>query len=74
MFDRKSWNKNQRNFDVFDVKADVITTLRELGISGGDLYVGNRSKDYYHSGRSGSVKLNLKMVQSWHILVKFIRK
>ena len=57
MFDRKSWNKNQRNFDVFDVKADVITTLRELGISGGDLYVGNRSKDYYHSGRSGSVKL-----------------
>ncbi len=57
MFDRKSWNKNQRNFDVFDVKADVIRTLRELGMSGDDFYVSNKSKDYYHPGRSGSINL-----------------
>ena len=30
---RKSWIEKDRDFDVFDIKADVIKTLIELGIN-----------------------------------------
>ncbi len=54
---RKSWDSKARNIDVFDVKADVIKTLEELGIGEGDLHISNKTKDYYNPGRSGSVNL-----------------
>ena len=52
---RKSWDSKARNIDVFDVKADVIKTLIELGIEETDLIVSNKNQDYYNPGRSGSV-------------------
>ncbi len=52
---RKSWDSKARNIDVFDVKADAIKTLVELGINEQDLYVSNNTHDYYNPGRSGSV-------------------
>ena len=52
---RKSWDSKARSIDVFDVKADTIKTLVELGISKDDLYISNNSQDYYNPGRSGSV-------------------
>ena len=52
---RKSWDSKARNIDVFDVKADAIKTLVELGINEYDLYVSNNTHDYYNPGRSGSV-------------------
>ena len=52
---RKSWDSKARSIDVFDVKADTIKTLVELGISEDDLYISNNSQDYYNPGRSGSV-------------------
>ncbi len=55
MFDRKSWSRGSRNFDVFDVKADAIRTLREIGLGGDDVYIADSSRDYYHPGRSGSI-------------------
>ena len=57
---RKSWDSKARNIDVFDVKADAIKTLVELGIKESDLYISNKTQDYYNPGRSGSV--NLKSV------------
>ncbi len=56
MLDRKNWNKSGRNFNVFDVKTDTIKTLLELGIKDDDLIVTSESTNYYHPGRSGSVK------------------
>ncbi len=54
---RKSWDSKARNIDVFDVKADVIKTLIELGIEESDLNVSNKTQDYYNPGRSGSINL-----------------
>tara|TARA_Y100000590_G_scaffold244848_1_gene275189 strand:- start:212 stop:2614 length:2403 start_codon:yes stop_codon:yes gene_type:complete len=54
---RKSWDSKPRNIDVFDVKADTIKTLAELGIEESDLYISNKTQDYYNPGRSGSVNL-----------------
>ena len=54
---RKSWDSKARDIDVFDVKADAIKTLVELGINEDDLFVSNNTQDYYNPGRSGSVNL-----------------
>jgi len=54
---RKSWDSKARNIDVFDVKADAIKTLVELGIEEGDLHIGSKTQDYYNPGRSGSINL-----------------
>ena len=54
---RKSWDSQARNVDVFDVKADTIRTLTELGIEEADLYIKNKAQDYYNPGKSGSVSL-----------------
>ena len=54
---RKSWDAQTRNIDVFDVKADVMKTLLELGIEENDLHISNKSQNYYNPGRSGSVNL-----------------
>ena len=55
---RKSWEAKPRNVDVFDVKADSIKTLTELGLEEENLHVRNKTKDYYNPGRSGSINLN----------------
>ena len=54
---RKSWDAQTRNIDVFDVKADVMKTLLELGIEENDLHISNKTQNYYNPGRSGSVNL-----------------
>ena len=54
---RKSWDSKARNIDVFDVKADAIKTLIELGIEENDLHISNKTQNYYNPGRSGSVNL-----------------
>ena len=54
---RKSWDSKARNIDVFDVKADAIKTLAELGIEEGDLHISNKTQNHYNPGRSGSVNL-----------------
>ena len=54
---RKSWDSQARNVDVFDVKADTIRTITEHGIEEADLYIKNKAQDYYNPGKSGSVSL-----------------
>jgi phenylalanyl-tRNA synthetase beta chain len=46
--------------DVFDVKSDTIRTLLELGLDENDLHVSSNTKNCYHPGRSGSIKLKSK--------------
>ena len=47
--------RQRRNVDVFDIKADVIRTLIELGIEEKYLFVNENTTHSYHPGRSGSV-------------------
>ena len=44
---RKSWIE-KREVDVFDIKADVVKTLIELGISENDIHVSDNTKQCYH--------------------------
>ena len=57
VINRKSWDTKPRNIDVFDVKADTIRTLIELGIEEDSLHISNKSQDCYNPGKSGSVSL-----------------
>ncbi len=54
---RKSWIEKERNIDVFDIKSDVVKTLIELGVSEKDIFVGDKTKQCYHPGRSGCIYL-----------------
>ena len=54
---RKSWIEKERNIDVFDIKADAIQTLIELGISEQSLFISDNTEQYFHPGRSGSINL-----------------
>jgi len=58
VMNRKSWEAKARNIDVFDVKADAIKTLTELGLDEEHLHVSNKAQNYYNPGRSGSINLN----------------
>ena len=57
VINRKTWDSKPRNVDVFDVKADVVKTLIELGLEENSLFVNNKTTDYYNPGRSGSINL-----------------
>jgi len=54
---RKNWIEKERNFDVFDIKNDVLRTLNELGIDNSKIVVSNKTKKWYHPGRSGLFSL-----------------
>jgi phenylalanyl-tRNA synthetase beta chain len=56
-YSRKNWIEKERSFDVFDIKNDVLRTLNEVGIDNSKITVSNRTKRWYHPGRSGLLSL-----------------
>jgi len=56
-YSRKNWIEKERNFDVFDIKNDVLKTLSEMGIDNSKIVVSNKTKKWYHPGRSGLLSL-----------------
>lgn len=56
-YSRKNWIEKERNFDVFDIKNDALRTLNELGIDISKIAVSNKTKKWYHPGRSGLLSL-----------------
>jgi len=50
-------DRKERNFDVFDIKNDALRTLNEVGIDGSKITVSNKTKKWYHPGRSGLLSL-----------------
>ena len=56
-YSRKNWIEKERNFDVFDMKNDVLRTLNEIGIISSKISVSNKTKKWYHPGRSGLLSL-----------------
>ena len=56
-YSRKNWIEKERNFDVFDVKNDALRTLNEIGIGNTKITVSNKTKKWYHPGRSGLLSL-----------------
>ncbi len=56
-YSRKNWIEKERNFDVFDIKNDALRTLSEIGINSSKIVVSNKTKKWYHPGRSGLLSL-----------------
>ena len=54
---RKNWIEKERNFDVYDIKNDALRILNEIGISSEKIAVSNKTKKWYHPGRSGLLSL-----------------
>jgi phenylalanyl-tRNA synthetase beta chain len=56
-YSRKNWIEKERSFDVFDIKNDALRTLNEIGFDNLKIVVGNKTKKWYHPGRSGLLSL-----------------
>jgi len=56
-YSRKNWIEKERNFDVFDIKNDALRILNEVGIESSKIMVNNKTKKWYHPGRSGLLSL-----------------
>ena len=56
----RSWSSLARSVDAFDAKADVLDILGQLGAPVNSLRVVAEAPDWYHPGRSGSVRLGPK--------------
>jgi len=54
---RKNWIEKERDFDVFDIKNDVLRTLNEIGVNQYKIAVSSKTKKWYHPGRSGLLSL-----------------
>ena len=57
-YSRKNWIEKERSFDVFDIKNDALRTLNEVGIDNSKVVVNNKTKKWYHPGRSGLLSLS----------------
>ena len=56
-YSRKNWIEKERDFDVFDIKNDALRTLNEIGINNSNIKVSNKTKKWYHPGRSGLLSM-----------------
>jgi phenylalanyl-tRNA synthetase beta chain len=52
----RHWLSPLRSADVFDAKADTLSTLKTLGISESAVQLSAEGPSYYHPGRKGSFK------------------
>lgn len=58
----RHWRERPRNTDAYDAKADVIATLAAAGIVTEQLMVMDGAPDWYHPGRSGTLRLGPKTI------------
>ena len=58
----RHWLSVFRSADVFDAKADCLSTLKTLGISESSVQLSADGPSYYHPGRKGSFKQGNKVL------------
>ena len=56
------WQKKAHNFDVYDVKADLLAALAECGVSADNVQIGTETPSWYHPGRSGVIRQGFKQI------------
>ncbi len=56
----RHWTHTERGFDLFDVKADALAVLEQLGAPIDKLRVTADAPNWYHPGRSGVIRLGPK--------------
>jgi len=58
----RHWATSTRAVDVFDAKRDAMAALEAVGAPVANLQVFDEAPDYYHPGRSGTLRLGPKNV------------
>ena len=58
----RHWREKSRNVDAYDAKADAIAALTAAGAPVENLMVMDGAPDWYHPGRSGTLRLGPKVV------------
>ena len=53
----RHWSFDTREVDIYDIKKDAFKALESVGISNNNLNLEKDAPDWYHPGRSGSIKL-----------------
>ena len=61
----KNWIEKDRVFDIFDVKADLFSILKNIGFNNEIFKQSNESENYYHPGKSGSISLGNKKIANF---------
>ena len=56
----RHWRDSAENVNVFDAKADALSILESVGAPVDNLQVCNDAPDWYHPGKSGTLKLGPK--------------
>ncbi len=56
----RSWAGDSSNVDVFDAKADALSVLAACGMDVNKVQIEAGGPDWYHPGRSGTIKLGPK--------------
>ena len=59
---KKHWLKENRNFDVFDVKADAIAAIAAANGPFDSARISMDAPNYYHPGRSGALRLGANVI------------
>ena len=73
MMTEKSWVEKDREFDVFDIKEDLIEVLKVLDFKERSIKFTNKENEYYHPGKSCIVEYGNQLVGSFgevHPLIK----
>ncbi|MFP6711224.1 MAG: phenylalanine--tRNA ligase subunit beta [Rhodospirillales bacterium] len=58
----RNWTGSLRDVDVFDVKADVLAALDQIGGPAASAQIAEGAPSWYHPGRSGTLQLGPKSV------------
>ena len=58
----RNWATPTKDVDVFDAKADVLAALDAIGAPIANLQAYAEAPDYYHPGRSGTLRLGPKNI------------
>lgn len=58
----RHWDGKAEDADLYDVKADVVSTLAALGFDPAKAQVTRDAPDWYHPGRSATLRLGPKVV------------
>jgi phenylalanyl-tRNA synthetase beta chain len=74
MMTEKSWIEKDRDFDVFDIKADLIEVFKVLGFKEKSIKFTNKENKYYHPGKSCFVGYGNEVVGSFGEIHPFIKK
>ena len=62
MTSKKHWLKEERNFDVFDVKADTLAVIAAANGPYDSVRISTGAPAYYHPGRSGALRLGANVI------------